>query len=122
MDAMTKEELGLQSLTMPCYGLFTPRNREERRAMSIEYGKIMEKLAPIEEQFYMSIFSDEGYWGYEKFLEMYEKTAVMVFNLYRPKYCKINDYFFQQNFAPLEKESEPYKFKNEWLWKHYSTV
>ena len=109
------------NLSLPCYGAWKPRNRNERRQMGIEFGKVMTDLAPIEAEFYDYLFNSSFEYSdlYRGLLREYELTAAWSQRIHNIKRCKINDTFFYENFAPIEEECKPYVFKNEKLWNYF---
>jgi hypothetical protein len=96
------EELTYQICTVPQYLL---SNRRNKRAISIEYGKIMEVLAPIEDIFLERLFIDDTDYPdlYSELLRAYELNVEWIETYHRPRYFTIDPYYFFKMYHPLEK-------------------
>lgn len=88
----------------PVYLKKQPIGREQKREALRELNAIRERLGLVEENFYLAIFEfDFDYIpAYQVSLRRYQREVDWVNRVSKPRWCIIDEYYFEKMFKPVE--------------------
>ena len=88
----------------PVYLKVQPIGRQLEREALKELKTIRDRLSIVEENFYLAIFEfDFDYLpAYQECLRRYTKACEWIQNNQKPRWCIIDEYYFEKMFKPVE--------------------
>lgn len=82
-------------------------NRSQRRSMDSEIKKVGFELLGVEKRFLENLFDEslseslEYKDFYNYFLEQWKRNVSIIKKLYNPKWCVINEHYFEKTYKPI---------------------
>jgi hypothetical protein len=83
-----------------------PSCRNQKRKVIFEYERFAERLIEVENMFYNQLFEDNEFTYHDlyiHYLQQYKDVCFWVGEVIKPKYWKVNEFYFNQLFEPIEK-------------------